>query len=115
MIRYLDFALCDKQHTMCKEMMSILGEIRSQSELQANKHSLSDTMTSLVEYAKNPTKQDVFQTTVEALDEAVTATQEDQKTFFIKQLQLRKKFLLFTKTKSSVHQPSTACHCTHFS
>ena len=81
MIRYLDFSLCDKQHTMCEEMMSIAGEIRtSQSELQANERSLSDAMTSLVEYAKNPTKQDVFQTTVEALDEAVTAAQEDQKT-----------------------------------
>ena len=59
--------------------------------MQANERSLSDAMTSLVDYAKNPTKQGVFQTTVEALDEAVTAAQEDQKTLLHKAITIAKK------------------------
>ena len=57
LIRYLDFALCDKQHTMCEEMLSLSAAIRgSQTEMQLHECSLADAMNGLNDYAENPTK-----------------------------------------------------------
>ena len=73
LITYLDFAMCDRQHTMCEEMTSLAAEIRaSQSDLQGNDRSLSEAMKGLSDYAQNPTKHEVFATTYDALNEALS-------------------------------------------
>ena len=113
MIKYLDFALCDKQHTMCEELVSLAAQVRtSQTELQANERSLQDAMTGLLSYAQNPTKSEVYETTVEALDEALTTAQQDQQELLRQALTIAKRFVLSMKVRSSVQQHNTACRCT---
>ena len=92
MIKYLDFALCDKQHNMCEELLSLAAQVRmSQTELQANECSLQDAMTGLLSYAQNPTKSEVYETTVEALDEALATAQQDQQELLRQALTTAKK------------------------
>ena len=54
MIKYLDSALCDKQHTICKELVC--------------RNSLQEAMTDLQSCAQNPTKSEKSETTFETLD-----------------------------------------------
>ena len=92
MIKYLDFPLCDKKHTMCEELVSLAAQVcTSQTELQANEHSLQHAMTGLLLYAQNPTKSEVYETTVEALDEALTTAQQDQQELLRQALTIAKK------------------------
>ena len=77
LIRYLDFALCDKQHTMCEEIISLSAAIcGNQTEMQLHERSLA--MNGLNQYAENPTKTEVFQATVDALVDALSVVEGKQ-------------------------------------
>jgi hypothetical protein len=92
MIKYLDFAFCDKQHTMCEELVSLAAQVRtSQTELQANERSLEQAMCGLLSYAQNPTKSEVYEITVKALDEALSSAQHEQQQLIQQALSIAKK------------------------
>ena len=77
---------------MCEEMTSLAAEIRaSQSDLQGNDRSLSEAMKGLSDYAQNPTKHEVFETTFDALNEALNVAEQKQHELITKAITIAQK------------------------